>query len=417
MRRLLTGAVLAAAIAVGACADGPRHAGAPVGIAFGETHDPTVAADARSGAHYAAWIETRDGMADVWLSRSGDGAAWSGPIRVNDVRGDAAPHEQAPAQVAVAPDGSVYVVWQSTTPLEGRRFPASDLRFARSTDGGRSFAPAIAVNRRAIVPAGHTFQDLHVAGDGTVFVSWIDTSERARAEVGAGAEASHAHGAHGAELPPNEIRVARSVDGGLSFEDAVTVERGVCPCCRTAMTSGGGVLYVAWRTATDDIRDIALARSEDGGRSFSAPARVHPDGWRIAGCPHAGPALAVDGAGRLHAAWYTGRDGGPGLYRAVSSDGGRSFSAPLPVLTDAWVPPSLAKLATDAQGTVWLAWEDRRTEDARVHVARLDGTRAVYGRGDAGGRAPSLAGAADGATLVWQGADGVNARTVSRMNR
>jgi hypothetical protein len=61
------------------------------------------------------------------------------PVRVNDIEGDAAPHLQAPAQVAAGPGGAVYVAWTNATLIEGRRFPASDLRSrARSTEAEAS---------------------------------------------------------------------------------------------------------------------------------------------------------------------------------------------------------------------------------------------------------------------------------------
>lgn len=361
---------------------------------------PTVAVEPASGATLVAWVAST-GSGDVYLARDprepgdeGEGTPEAGrddvggvagalvgfapPVRVNDVPGDAGAHEQAPAQVAVGPEGNVYVLWQKTTPIEGRRFPASDLRLARSTDGGRSFEPAIYVNDDAGGrPTSHTFHDLEVAPDGIVYASWIDgRNDEAESMGGSVARRSvdaarHHHGP-GAGGP--EIRVARSTDGGRTFGPGVVVADGVCPCCRTSMASArDGTLYVAWRKVFEgNVRDIVVARSDDGGRSFGAPARVHEDGWVLDACPHAGPGLAVDGDGALHVAWFTGSETAPGLFHAVSTDGGRTFGAPR-ALVEGPVTTSHARLARDDDGFVWIAWDDRRPGEGRIRVARARG--------------------------------------------
>lgn len=68
------------------------------------------------------------------------------------------------------------MIWPNSTPVEGRRFPTSDLRWARSTDGGRTFGPAETVNADAGgVPASHTFHNALVDASGRLVVSWLDS--------------------------------------------------------------------------------------------------------------------------------------------------------------------------------------------------------------------------------------------------
>ncbi len=55
-----------------------------------------------------------------------------------------------------------------------------------------------------------------------------------------------------------------------------------------------------------------------------------------------------------------GPDWHRGSYYAVSEDGGRHFSKPLALLTDAWVPYADVQLALDGRGNAWVAFEDRR---------------------------------------------------------
>jgi hypothetical protein len=378
--------------------------------------NPTVAVGA-DGAAYVAWIAD----SDVWLARSADGEAYEPAVRVNDVAGDAAAHAQAPAQVAAAPNGDVYVVWQNNRIVQGRRFPASDLRFARSTDGGRSFEPAIHVNDDAGgPPSSHTFHDIAVSVDGTVYVSWIDGRVRAAAESAAAVPPVDAadHEGHGAMhdaslLPGSEVRIAVSTDGGRSFGASRVVMQPVCPCCRTSLALGdSGQVFVGFRSEGErDLRDIVVARSGDGGLTFAEPARVHADDWRIEGCPHAGPSLVLDDAGRLHAAWYTGIEARQGLHYAVSEDGGRSFGAPSPLLTGGWVPVTQVKMAAAPGGRVYLAWTDPREPVGRLHLGVTDGGNApeAVPMDALPATAPSIAAGAGGAVVAWQDGGAVRA--------
>jgi hypothetical protein len=420
---LAAGMLPLAACTAGASESEPTAA---VTLARAYAGNPTAAIDARTGTRYVAWIETRDSVADVYLSRR-PGSGDASTVRVNHIAGDAAAHDQAPPQVAVGPEGNVYVVWHNNTHVPGRRFPASDLRMARSTDGGVTFEPAIHVNDDAGgLPSSHTFHDVAVAADGSILVSWIDGRARTRAEqerVHARSDptrASHAghvnHGLHEVHemhemhaaadvLPGSEVRVARSTDGGRSFGGSVVVADDVCPCCRTSIVADDGRVFVSYRVRTDDIRNIVVAGSADGGRSFASAVVVHDDGWKIDGCPHAGASLALDGAGRLHVAWYTGAADRQGIWHAVSEDG-RSFGRPRPVQTGDWVPVSQVKLARAADGTIWAAWDDRREEHATVRIARVGPRgldRAVHA---VHGEHPAIGAGLD-VLLVWRTRDGV----------
>jgi hypothetical protein len=437
VRAIAGAAAAAAAVGFGlACAEaraGDAAWGETVTLAAHGASNPTAAVDPRTGAAFVAWVETEGGAPNVFVSRvAGDEGAATASVRANDRPGDAAPHEQAPAQVAVGPEGTVYVLWQNNREVPGRRFPASDLRFARSTDGGRRFEPAVTVNDDAGgLPSSHTFHDVVVGPDGTVWVSWIDSrvrdAERARrnprpAATPSGGAAGHGHGhGHGggmkedADLPGSEIRVARSTDGGKTFGPSLAIGGDVCPCCRTSLAVGpDGSVYIAWRKVfPGDVRDVVVSRLAPGAASWSAPARVHADGWVFPGCPHAGPAVAVDARGRVHVGWYTGKEGRQGLWYAVSEDRGRTFGRPAALLTAAWVPPSQVALSAEGE-RVWITWDDRREQPGTVRVARVeDGGLKVEGTVSAG-RSPALATAARGSALAWHDGEAVRLRRASR---
>ncbi len=380
---------------------------------------PTVAFHRESGQVLTAWVGTEDGGEswDVYLARvqAPDPGVENSPpgdvkvIQVNHLPGDAAPHEQAPAQVRVGPEGNIYVVWQTADWIPGREFPASELRLARSTDGGESFEDAITVNPSTDgVPASHTFHDIAVAPEGTILVSWIDGSTRALAEARG---SSREEGG----LPDQEIRVARSTDGGRSFHDPVVVDSNPCPCCRTALVvDRDGTAYLGWRKIfPGDIRDMVVARSDDGGRSFGPPARVADDDWEIAGCPHAGPGMALDEEGSLHVAWYTGKEGGPGIYMASSRDGAMTFSEPTPLLTAEWIPPARVALVYSLDSGITVAWEDGRESPGRLQSQRIPvgGSNATrVGGTEVEGRYPSLVAENGLQVLAWEDDEAVRLR-------
>lgn len=397
MRPLTIGMLITAAAMLAAACE-PVPFPIDVRIEHEGASNPTIAV-APNGTVLVAWVATQQGAADVYLARVSPDGISRDPIRVNHVRGDASPHEQAPAQVAVGADGVVHVAWQSTASIPGRRFPASDLRYARSTDGGLTFSPTETVNDDTGRPSSHTFHDM-VAGNGLLAASWLD------GRVGDSIRAVDPTIAD-KQLPGSDIRVAVSVDGGQSFLHRAVVDTGVCPCCRTSLALGNdSTIYVSWRKVyAGNVRDVVVSASHDAGKTFGPPIRVHQDNWVYEGCPHAGPDLAMDARGRLHAAWYTATPRGPGLYHVVSADGGVMFGTPI-ALTG-MQPPTQAKIGVDGDGLVWLAWEQRGPAGNAVVADRIEeGTwhpdPSVLGAG----RSPSLASSGTHRAVAWLGENG-----------
>jgi len=402
--------------------------GEAVTVAEHAAGNPTAAADPRDGTGFVAWIATEGGVSNVLLARVGADGRPGAAVRVNDRPGDAAPHEQAPAQVAVGPEGAVYLLWQNNTKVPGRRFPASDLRFARSVDGGRTFSPAVTVNDDAGgIPSSHTFHDLSVAPDGTVWVSWIDSRRKDAARAARPKPATppdaagHGHGhKHGMgdedDLPPSEVRVAKSTDGGRTFGPSLVVDTAPCPCCRTTLAFGpDGAVYVGWRKEYGgDVRDVVVARLGAGEAAFSAPVRVHQDAWVFPACPHTGPSLAVDALGRVHVGWYTGREGRQGLWYARSDDGGRSFGAPVALVTGPDVPPSQVAVSADGD-EVLAAWDDRAGQGGRrVALARITAEGRMVRMDGVQGRIPALEAHRGGALLAWHDRQAVRTARLQR---
>lgn len=320
-----------------------------------EVHvSPPALVLARDGTPLVAWI-ARDGHTSrVLVARAGDGAL---PVRVDpDTAAPDSPH-QAPG-LAAGPGGEIYVSWSSRKPRPDGVLFASDLQLARSLDGGQSFEPPVRVNEDR--PLAHAFEGVAAMPDGTVVVAWIDSRE------GAGRARTY---------------VARVSAKGTAVEHVGRLDAGeTCVCCRVAVTAGADRTAVLWRRVfPGDVRDMVLALSRDGGRSFADPVRVHADGWSIAACPHRGGRLAIDGRGRLHATWYTeGRDGRPRLLYARTSDG-RRFAPPRRLDASPGTVPDHVRLAATAAGAVMAAWEDATPVRRRVLVRYAEAGDGAFG--------------------------------------
>ncbi len=144
-----------------------------------------------------------------------------------------------------------------------------------------------------------------------------------------------------------------------------------CDCCQTAAVSTPRGLVVAYRDRTgDEIRDISIARLENG--RWSAPVALHADGWKITGCPVNGPALDARGD-RVAAAWFTSAQDTDRVLVAFSDDGGNHFGAPLRV--DLGAPLGRVDTRCLADGSALVLWLESMGEGpgARICLRRVGG--------------------------------------------
>jgi hypothetical protein len=302
---------------------------------------PAVAV-ARDGRVFLAWAASEGHGSNLYVARLGGGAGE--PARVNPEGLAVEALHQAPG-LDLGPGGEVYVSWSSSKPKpEGVLF-ASDLRLSRSLDGGQSFDHHLRVNTDQ--PLSHSFEGLSVADDGSVLLAWIDSRE-----------GWNKAGTY----------LARIVKRGSQVEREVKLGGETCVCCRVDLTTGPrNLVAVAWRQVfPDDIRDMVVGVSRDGGRTFASPTLAHADRWQIAACPHRGGAVDTDKAGRLFLAWYTeGPQDQPRLLFSVSQDG-RRFAEPTRLDSSTSSIPDHVRLAVDGDGRAVIVWEEATAVRRRV---------------------------------------------------
>jgi hypothetical protein len=332
----------------------------------------------------AAWAasQAEGGGTDVYAAASRDGGqSFAEPVRVSDGGTRADVSGEQPPQVAIAtqPGGvrEAIVLWTSKGTAGTR------LLSARSADGGRTFGrPALVAGSGAAGNRG--WEAMTTDTRGRALAIWLDHRDTAR-QASAGASHHHSDGVsepgQGASKDPplREDGAVRAQQSQLYFgslddsSPARGIARGVCYCCRTAMTTGpDGSIYAAWRHVyTGNRRDIAFTMSRDGGRTFAPPVRVSEDEWRLDGCPENGPAMVVDAQRRVHVVWPTVvRERGSStlkLFHAVTADGAAfTRRSALPTAGAAYHP----RLATAPDGSLLVAWDEVVDGVRRIRLAR-----------------------------------------------
>jgi hypothetical protein len=324
----------------------------------GKGHEVHVSAPAVAavpdGTVLLTWAAEEGHDKNLYVARAGEPG--TAPVRVNPAGLGVEALHHSPL-LAAGPGGVLYGSWSSDRPKPPGVIFASDLRLSRSRDGGRTWEGHIRVNEdRAI---SHSFEGMTVTAEGTVMMSWIDSRE--------GPEKA-------------ATWVARVLDAGTRPEPSTRLDHETCVCCRVAVRGGpGDTVAVLWRKVfPGDIRDMVLGLSRDGGRTFERAVRVHHDGWKITGCPHRGGQVAMDGQGKVYAAWYTeGANGVPSMLLAAAPSG-RSFGPPVRVNSSTSTIPDQVRLAVNPGGAAVVVWEDATAVRRRILLrASADGGRTL----------------------------------------
>ncbi|HXW71118.1 MAG TPA: sialidase family protein [Methylocella sp.] len=378
--------------------------------------NPTVAFDAKTGARFVAWIRPSKSSFEVVVSRSRDDElGYGSPVVVSASDEGIVLSSVSPPQVAVDPRGEVYVLYERLVPTPYLKSGRGILRLSRSTDGGRSFAMPVDVVTAEGVETSAEMANMAIASDGTVVVAWLDYREAISRAALPEEQRPKVEPWLNSGQPKVEVRIARSTNGGVSFTPSVLIADTASERSRVSLTiAPDGTYYSAWRAklsqfkgSYDSVRDIVISASRDGGVSWTSPVKVHDDRFKAGSCPEITHGIAVDSKGRVHVAWYTGTSVRPGIYYAVSSDQGKTFSAPLPLLAEGWVPYADVKLAVDGSDHVWITFEDRRDDRAdQVVLAGIDPQGNPAHLGAWPGRAPDITSQAGKVTLVWTAAKG-----------
>jgi hypothetical protein len=337
----------------------------------------------------------------MWLVRSNDGGAHLGtPVQV------AGPDAFQP-RILVGTHGEVRLTWLQLS-TSGARLSSATTRIlsAASADGGTTFSSPVEVS-----PPGQEVGSPTPVLDtsGVLVVAYEDLGASATATRGSNIYDLVVSRVHGPGFAAPVV-VARSV---VAHQDYSLFDN-IFPAFAS---SPGGHLYLAWSNRHGAER-VMMARSSDGGASWSSPIVIQSPTPGIPGTSDWLPAIAAPGGGRVDVAFLQAmNDHYTDAYLATSTNRGASFSI-VKLSSDSFdsrVGPSFGgTLPADLGSHLGIA-----ATPAEVQVAWADsvlGTQAT-GRQDivtatgttpgSGPRAPELVGAgiaafaALGCSLIW----------------
>ena len=276
----------------------------------------------------------------VYVNYSDDkGKSFSPAVAVNRVPEAISARGENRPKIKIDKKGRVYVSW--TTPLE-KRF-TGHVKFSYSKDDGKSFSEPVIVNDNLDV-TGHRFDALGVTDDGKVYMAWLDKRDRLKAKK----QGKDYHGA--------ALYYAFSSDAGETFQINKKVIDHSCECCRIAIGFNNKQLPVFfWRNIFEkNTRDHALV-TFTSSNTFSPLERVSYDNWKVDACPHHGPDISISEGNNYHLAWFNNAPERHGLFYARRNNDG-SYTKPINFgnYKSSASHPNVLNIGN----RVWLVWKE-----------------------------------------------------------
>jgi hypothetical protein len=295
-------------------------------------------------------------------------------------------------------DGTVHLLYEG----------AGGPRYARSTDGGRTFGVTIAVLDRPSPVAGleYSCADMAVGREGRVHVALSTNAWKlkrpaeewgffyARLDPGASAfspvENLNHRPSEGFSLAADprgnvtacwladRLYANVSHDDGKTFAPAVEIDRtyNPCNCCTTSAVYGAdGRLAVLYREETGNERDMFLVLW-DQERGRASRTRVSTTSWKVDACPMTYYTISREGEGYL-AVWPTR---GRIYFTRLDGDGAATL---------------LPEVATRGNAGMRTGMLVLRAPDGRMLIAWKKDSRLGWQEYDASGRASGATGFAE----------------------
>lgn len=303
--------------------------------------DPSLQREA-DGTLHVVYVDEQPGGPAVFYRRLGLRAF--GPVRVSPAGISVSAHGESPPILQILPGGGLTVAYAAALPGKWK----NEIRLQSSTDGGAHWGAAERLHPERI--GAHSYVSAAVTAAGEPVFAWLDDST---GQMGLHAKLGAA--------PP------------------MALDSEACQCCGTALLAGRkGEVWLAYRDADDDIRDFRVLRA-DGASGFDQGRTLSADQWKIQGCPHTGARLAQAPDGALWATWFTAGTGQAGIYAAVSTDDGETFS-PRTLVTAAGPGKAVRhpELGTLPDGSVVVLYESDGDEQRALLAQTRDAETGVW---------------------------------------
>jgi hypothetical protein len=257
--------------------------------------------------------------------------------------------------VVAGQNGLLFAHWLQKS---GADTYAYDVRLSSSQDGGRNWSKPI-VPHRDRTQTEHGFVSLVPRGDSVAAV-WLDGRNMKS-------------GGHHDEEAAGDMTLRYALigaNGKISSE--AELDRRTCECCQSGMafTDLGPVVVYRDRSAAE-IRDAYVVRKVKG--TWSAPAPIHRDNWKVDGCPVNGPQIDTQGK-TVAVAWFTAAKERNQVLAAFSRDSGATFAAPIAVAAQNPLGRVDIVLLPDQSAIVTWIEQVGASAEVRARRVRPDGT-------------------------------------------
>lgn len=206
----------------------------------------------------------------VWFAASHDGGKTFGaPVQVAAVPGLMLGMHRGP-RIAITKKEIVITAISNQT-----KGGSGNLVAWRSGDGGGTWSKEAQVNDLAAA-AREGLHAMAAGPDGKLYAIWLDDRSKGK-----------------------ELALSMSVDGGATWSKNQIVysspEGTICECCHPSIVvNDEGMVFAMFRNWLKGSRDMYLATSRDGGKTFQTQ-KLGNETWKLNGCPMDGGGLAVSG--------------------------------------------------------------------------------------------------------------------------
>lgn len=341
--------------------------------------DPAAVIGA-DGRFMIGFISSTGGMGIAYSTNTG--ATWAQRV-VSAAGGLDKNHLMVDASSGSPFLGNYYNTWVNL----GGGASVNDIEFSRSTNGGDNWSAPVNISNNILAGSHNQGCNNQVGPDGEVYVCWSVYDAFPADETAIGFNKS----TNGGVTWIGESRKITGIRGHRNTAlPNTTIRRNSFPSMAVDVSNGPnrGAIYIAWtnvgvpgvNTGTDT--NIWLAKSTNGGTTFSTPTRINNDAgansqWF--------PWISCDPVtGRLAVVFYDRRDDPANsltrAYMATSGDGGITWDnfavgdvsftpAPIPGLAGGYMGDYLGIAANN--GLALPSWTDNRSGNFLCYVSPI----------------------------------------------
>src|SRR5262245_22599720 len=327
------------------------------GVPAGDEMAPRLSAGS-NGDVFRIWQRTADprlGGSAILVDVARPKDSWETLV---EIRPQAKGVSAQEGDLALGPSGEMAVAyqWWRDTPR------SKQIRIALSHDMGKHWVEPSS----PLDSAGKAFEPkLTWARDKSLVVVWSDERRGGRLF---------------------DVYARRSPDGGKTWEPEQLLSQfprnlpGDLHARPRVLSDGQDRLWAIWVGVRSRRSSVYLNRSEDAGKTWSAPQELTGDSVSVFG-------HSLHRAGdRMLLVWHDTRTGRDRLYSVTSSDAGKSWTSPVRIdhITDddKLVEATSPAVAMSPDGQVLVAWQDMRNGREDIFLAASQDAGRTWSRDD-----------------------------------